>query len=268
MTRATKIALVPLVALWLWALPRDQPNTEVAGAVVFPVTSVGEDAVVEPLADAIETTTTTVIVSSTIEDQVEPVVDSTTTSVLSEDAAPTVADDPSAEATPTSTISDAATTSTLPLPPPTTAAPVPIAQEALSRVSIDWRSMFPAWRVEFSGSRTGIRALTYPSERRVEVFVRPDDTAETLHRVFAHELGHVIDVELNNDNDRSRWAQQRNLPAGSPWWPSAEAPDFATGAGDFAEAFAVLETGVISRSTIGDQPTAADLDLMRELMRG
>ena len=135
-------------------------------------------------------------------------------------------------------------------------------------MSFDWRITFPAWRVEFLGPREGLRALTYPSEKKIEIFVRADDTAETLHRVFAHELGHVFDVELNDDADRARWAAQRDLPASAPWWPSAAAPDFATGAGDFAEAFAVWETGVMTRSSIGDQPTSDDLALLLELMRG
>ena len=135
-------------------------------------------------------------------------------------------------------------------------------------MSFDWRISFPAWRVEFLGPRDGLRALTYPSEKKIEIFVRADDTAETLHRVFAHELGHVFDVELNDDADRARWVAQRDLPASAPWWPSAAAPDFATGAGDFAEAFAVWETGVMTRSSIGDQPTSDDLALLLELMRG
>ena len=267
--RATKIALVPLVALWIWALPRAQPNVEVAGAAQFSVASLVDDASVEPLADAIDATsasTTTTLVTSTASvetttvSEVDDSIDTTTTLI----APATVEAD--TEATPSSSSSSVAQdTST---PPPTTSAAVPLAQEALDRVSIDWRAMFPGWRVEFAGPRTGIRALTYPSERRIEVFVRPDDTASSLHRVFAHELGHVIDVELNDDEDRARWARQRNLPPNTPWWPSAEAPDFATGAGDFAEAYAVLETGVISRSTVGDQPSVADLELMRELMRG
>ena len=138
----------------------------------------------------------------------------------------------------------------------------------LAQVSFDWRSAFPTWEVEFLGERAGIRGLTYPAEQRIEIFIRSDDTVASLHRVFAHELGHVIDVELNSNRDRDRWIEQRQISATTPWWPSAEAPDFATGAGDFAEAFAVLETGISTRSTVSGQPTSADLDVMRELMRG
>ena len=100
------------------------------------------------------------------------------------------------------------------------------------------------------------------------MFVRDTDTASTLHRVLAHEIGHVIDVEWNSEDDRARWLEQRGLPGSTRWWPNAEAPDFATGAGDFAEAFAVLETGITTRSTLAGQPTREDLDLLRELSQG
>lgn len=158
---------------------------------------------------------------------------------------------------------------------PVTAAPPTAPTQSLSRVdqmfalvNFDWRAAFPDWVVEFEGERVGVRALTFPAEKRVVVYVRGDDTPESLHRVFAHELGHVIDVELNSNDEREQWRQQRGLGGNVPWWPSAEAPDFATGAGDFAEAFAVLETGITTRSTVGAQPTSADLALMRQLMLG
>lgn len=134
-------------------------------------------------------------------------------------------------------------------------------------VEFDWRAEFPDWDVEFEGERAGIRALTFPGEQRVVVYVRSDDTPDSLHRVFAHELGHVIDVERNSNSEREQWREQRGIAGNVPWWPSAEAPDFATGAGDFAETFAVLETGITTRSTVASQPTTRDLALMRELMR-
>ena len=301
MTGATKLALLPLVVLWLWALPRDQPNTEVAAALVTAAVDVGDAA---PDFDAETSTTATPETSTTATPETSTSTGSTST-VSTDTSVVVVVEDPTtttglsaaapvvdaASASDTSSTSESPTTA-----PETTAAPattssivtttssavdsaagarppealatVPIGQLALDRMSFDWRITFPAWRVEFLGPREGLRALTYPSEKKIEIFVRVDDTAETLHRVFAHELGHVFDVELNDDADRARWVAQRDLPASAPWWPSAAAPDFATGAGDFAEAFAVWETGVMTRSSIGDQPTSDDLALLLELMRG
>ena len=284
MTGATKLALLPLVVLWLWALPRDQPSTDVAAALVTAAVDVGDS---DPEFDA-ETSTSTASTSTVFTDtSVVGVVEDPTTTTELRAAAPVVDTAPASDTASTSespttapeTTSVPATTSSIVTTPsavdsatgarpPEALATVPIGQLALDRMSFDWRITFPAWRVEFLGPREGLRALTYPSEKKIEIFVRADDTAETLHRVFAHELGHVFDVELNDDADRARWAAQRDLPASAPWWPSAAAPDFATGAGDFAEAFAVWETGVMTRSSIGDQPTSDDLALLLELMRG
>ena len=249
-----KALVVPVVALAVWAFPSNQPDVEVAGAIeIAPeiATSVAADvglesasSVFEPLADAtprFAATSTTPAPSATTE-----VVISTTTSTPE-------APDPD--------VVDLSTTVT-------TTARVSLGEQALERVTFDWRTPFPTWQVEFRGAREGLRALTYPAERRIEIFIRPTDTADTLHRVFAHELGHVIDVEMNSDRDRDRWLDQRTIPRATPWWPIAESPDFATGAGDFAEAFAVWETGVSTRSTIGDQPDSADVDLLIELAQG
>ncbi len=182
---------------------------------------------------------------------------------------------------PSTSTPQAPPTTAPPQAPPTTAAPsttvapattqatlLSLEEQTLALVNFDWQTAFPDWVVEFDSERAGIRGLTYPREQRIELFVRSDDTAETLFRVFAHELGHVVDVELNTSSDRDRWRTQRGIGSDVPWWPSAEAPDFQTGAGDFAEAFAVLETGITSRSSVASQPTAADLELLRELMQG
>lgn len=241
-----KALAVPVLVATMWALPSDRPGAEgavavepsvrieVAGAVQT-TTSIGpgetarlrpSSSVFEPLADAAPL----------------PIAIAPTTIVIE------IAEFEVADQTPAPTLADRS-----------------LADEALDRVSFDWRSAFPEWQVEFRGPRDGLRALTYPAERRIEIFIRPTDTAATLHRVFAHELGHVVDVELNSDTDRARWLDERDIAQDTPWWPSAQAPDFATGAGDFAEAFAVWETGVSTRSTIGDQPGSRDVDLLREL---
>ena len=290
MTGVTKLALLPLVVLWLWALPRDQPNTDVAAALVTTAVDTDDVAVeFDREASSVAATSTSTGSTSTVPADtsvVAAVEDPSTTTGLSASApvvdAASASDTSSTSESPTTapetTAAPATTSSTVTTSsavdsaagarPPEALATVPIGQLALDRMSFDWRITFPAWRVEFLGPREGLRALTYPSEKKIEIFVRVDDTAETLHRVFAHELGHVFDVELNDDADRARWVAQRDLPASAPWWPSAAAPDFATGAGDFAEAFAVWETGVMTRSSIGDQPTSDDLALLLELMRG
>ena len=256
---------MPFVVLALWLFPGAGPDVVVAGSVEFPdPSSINVDEVssdvplpvapgskeLEALADA-----SPAAAAPTEGSAVSPTVPAPTV------PAPTV---------PAPTVP--APTGDLPAPtepiPPSTTEPLPLGEQALALMAFDWRAHFPNWQVEFRGERDGIRALTYPAERRIEVFIRPSDTAETLHRVFAHELGHVVDVELNSDEDRERWLLTRGIDRNAPWWPSATSPDFHTGAGDFAEAFAVWETGVSSRSTIGEQPDAEDLELLRELAAG
>lgn len=250
MNARAKAVVVPLVVLAVWLFPSAPPETVVAGVVeIAPIEPASS--VFEPLADAAPTTGVDTVPVSTVGRSPGTLVDPPPASSTTHLPAP-------------------ATTAQLEPQPSTTVATTTTVvasrgDQALARVSFDWRTRFPDWTVEFEPAREGIRALTYPAERRIEVFVRPSDTAATLHRVFAHELGHLIDVELNDDADRSRWLDTRGIDQETPWWPSASAPDFDTGAGDFAEAFAVWETGVSSRSTVGGQPDSDDLALLREL---
>lgn len=245
----SRALVVPLVVLAFWVFPGEPPPVVVAGVTET------STSVLESLADAAPTTRAAAPVAATA-----PSPGTVTTTP------------PQPPASPTTTPVLPSTTDVVVAPeteaPTTTEASEPLGQQALDRVAFDWRTRFPAWSVQFRSAREGIRALTYPAERRIEVFVRPTDTAATLHRVFAHELGHLIDVELNSDEDRAQWFETRGIEQSTPWWPSASAPDFDTGAGDFAEAFAVWETGVSSRSTVGGQPDAADLELLRELAAG
>lgn len=263
--------IVPLIAVGLWLVPSDRPETEVAGAVevasladAAPTTATQTSSTSEALPAAVETTTS---LSASTTSVLEPTAPETTAAPTT--ATPTTAA-PETVASTTVAPTTAAPTTVVPttVAPTTTVSSLSLGEQALERVSYDWRAAFPNWEVQFLGPRNGIRALTYPAEKRIEIFVRSSDTAATLHRVFAHELGHVIDVELNSEADRDRWLAQRGLSGSTRWWPNAESPDFATGAGDFAEAFAVWETGVTTRSTLAGQPTRADLDLLRELSQG
>lgn len=249
-----KALLVPVVALAIWVLPSDDPTAEsVAGISALadppsvddqnetPSVTSGQSTTSSSFVGVFESPTTTAAASTT-----------TTQEALGTiDAAAEVSNAPVVEGEVDSTT--------------TTAEPLSMGDQALLRVAYPWRERFPEWRVFFRGPRDGIRALTFPAERRIEIFIRSSDTVSSLHRVFAHELGHLVDVELNSDADRDRWREQRSISSDTPWWPSASAPDFATGAGDFAEAFAVWETGVTTRSTVGTQPTSADIELLIEL---
>lgn len=111
-------------------------------------------------------------------------------------------------------------------------------QAALRRISYPWESKLKDWRIDFVPGRAGYYGITYVAEKRIVIFVRSSQSADNLAHVVAHEIGHAVDVTLNDGDDRRRWQKQRGIER-ADWWPSAAgAVDFASGAGDFAEGFA------------------------------
>jgi len=140
--------------------------------------------------------------------------------------------------------------------------PEELGAQALSLISYPWQDL--GYELRFLPAKEGLRGLTYPYEQRIEIYVRPSDTPESLAHVVAHEVGHVIDVVLNSGESRVRWLTARGLDADYRWWPTSGESDFATGAGDFAECFAVWQVDAPSYSEI-DATCADDLGLLREL---
>ena len=123
----------------------------------------------------------------------------------------------------------------------------------------------PGWTVEYLEERPGHRGMTLWETRRIEIYVRPSDNATSLASILAHEVGHAVDVSRLEDADRHGWLAARQI-TGAPWWASSAAPDFHTGAGDFAEAYAVWSVGDRSDSQIAGQPTAAQLALLESYL--
>ena len=144
--------------------------------------------------------------------------------------------------------------------------PDSVESRALAAISYPWRERLPGWEVRFLPQRPGLRGLTLPSEKRIEIYVRDTDTPESLARVVAHEMGHAADLQLNDSRDRDRWRRARGAGAEVPWWPDDSASDFATLGGDFAEAFAVWQTGAQSRSTVAGQPAPDQLAVLVALV--
>lgn len=154
--------------------------------------------------------------------------------------------------------------------PPGAVADVPAADDAAASLGgralalVDWDVDGLGYAIEFRGERTNLRALTFPYEKRIEVYVREDDDLTKLAHVVAHEIGHAIDVEHNSADDRRQWLLSRGLDADYPWWPVSAKTDFATGAGDFAECFATWRVGDRSYTQI---PGTCDQDLLQTLAR-
>ncbi len=114
-----------------------------------------------------------------------------------------------------------------------------VGQQALALISYDWRTKLPGWRINFLPPRKGYLALTYRVERRIDVYVRADRAIEGIAHDIAHEIGHALDVTYLNDKTRGRFLELRQLPADTGWWACNSCRDLQTGAGDFAEVFAL-----------------------------
>ena len=138
-------------------------------------------------------------------------------------------------------------------------------EEALDTIRFPWKDHLADWTITFVDAHDGAYGYTYPYEQRIKVFIRPSMSDELLRHVLAHEIGHAIDVTRNTGDERDQWAEARGI-RGADWWPGGGASDFATGAGDFAESFAVWQVGGNEfRSTLGPRPTEAQLRLLAEL---
>ncbi len=146
----------------------------------------------------------------------------------------------------------------------TVATPAAVGAQAESLLPFDWEQALPGWTIVYTGPDAGFRGLTYPYDKTIEMFVRPDDTPQSLAGILAHELGHAIDVTHFDDGDRNRWKDARGIDA--QWWPDAYASDFQTGAGDFAEAFAYWAVNDPSSSQIAGTPTPQQVNVLRDLI--
>lgn len=135
---------------------------------------------------------------------------------------------------------------------------------ALMLITYPWQQQLEGWTIEFKPERDGLLGYAFFQDRRVEIYVRPTQSTRDVAAVVAHELGHAIDVSTFSDQDRDRWLQARGIGQVS-WWPGADGSDFASGAGDWAEAFATWLMADESLSEVAGAPTPSQLDLVAVL---
>lgn len=165
------------------------------------------------------------------------------------------------------TTSSSTTSSTTSEPTVVSNSPESVGAAAEALLPFNWQTALPGWNVVYLGSRSGYRGLTFPYEKRIEMYVRDGDTGQSLAGILAHELGHAIDVTHFNDSDRSVWLNARGQ-SGAQWWPDAYASDFETGAGDFAEAFAYWAIRDPNSSRLAGTPNASQLATLESLLSG
>jgi hypothetical protein len=138
-------------------------------------------------------------------------------------------------------------------------------EAALAEIDYPWQQLLPGWEIELLGDNGVVYGYTFTREQRIEIYVRDGQSRRLLVHVIAHELGHAVDVTLNDADDRRRWQVERGI-AGHPWWPGDGATDFATGAGDFAESFAAWQAGAEAFSSeLAEPPSGQQMELLAEL---
>lgn len=143
------------------------------------------------------------------------------------------------------------------------AAAIGTSAEAL--VTYPWRGVLAGWTISYLDGTGSVTGNTNVPTRVITIRIPADADVGYVSEVFAHELGHALDVTYLDDPARQRWLDGRGQPD-ALWWPDTGPVDFHVGAGDFAEAVAAWLTRSPSDSTLAGDFTDEQLDLLAELL--
>ena len=97
------------------------------------------------------------------------------------------------------------------------------------------------YRLRIAGPVAGLRGQTDTAGHTITLFVSPHDAPHRVAHDLGHELGHAFDARRLTAAGRAAYLRARGVPA-APWWPDQAASDYRSGAGDFAEVFAMCHT--------------------------
>jgi len=131
---------------------------------------------------------------------------------------------------------------------------------ALRLVTYDVNSL--GYRLSFRPARNDLRGQIDPDAHTITVFVSLHDAPHRVAHDIAHELGHAYDARFMSPAQRAHYLAVRLRPT-VPWWPGTRAADYvagavtdyASGAGDFAEVFALCHAPSPEfRSTMAARP--------------
>jgi hypothetical protein len=151
--------------------------------------------------------------------------------------------------------------------PPTETQPDPEqrGREALDALHYPWQDLGYAIRFRAGGGGS-LLGVTDSRTRTITIFVRPGQSDLSLRATVAHELGHALDFVTGDDTQRRRYLELRGLPPDTTWFPCDRCSDYASGAGDWAEVFALWLVGPGDfRSELAGPPDAATLERIRVL---
>ncbi|HEX2064275.1 MAG TPA: hypothetical protein VHE80_07615 [Acidimicrobiales bacterium] len=136
------------------------------------------------------------------------------------------------------------------------------AAEVLAGLSYPWQRL--GFDITFLPARRGVLGATYLEERRIEIYVRADQTPLQLAHVIGHELGHAVDATYGTPQRRREWMRLRGMDPALDWWGCLGCRDYATPAGDFAEVFAYWLAGPDSgfNGRLAGPPVQEDMHLL------
>jgi hypothetical protein len=129
---------------------------------------------------------------------------------------------------------------------------------ALSMITFPWKALH--YEIVFLPAKEGYRAMTYPKQKRIEIYVRATDDPKRMAHTIAHELGHAIDMTYNTPETRRKWMEYRGIEPSTTWFSCNRCSDFTAPSGDFAETFALLQVGPdFFAARIAPRPSAKDI---------
>jgi hypothetical protein len=110
------------------------------------------------------------------------------------------------------------------------------------------------YRLVVAGPVAGLRGQTDTDARTITLFVAPDDAPSAVAHDLGHEMGHAFDATRVTDAERAAYLRARGVPRAT-WFPGHGASDLRSGAGDFAEVFALCHSvSPVFRSRLGARP--------------
>jgi len=110
------------------------------------------------------------------------------------------------------------------------------------------------YRLRVAGPVAGLRGRTDTAARTITLYVAPGDAPSAVAHDLGHELGHAFDATRLTDADRAVYLRARGVP-GATWFPGGRASDYRSGAGDFAEVFALCHAAsTVYRSRLAARP--------------
>ena len=110
------------------------------------------------------------------------------------------------------------------------------------------------YHLRVAGPVAGLRGQTDTATRTITLYVAPGDAPAAVAHDLGHELGHAFDATRMSDADRAAYLRARGVP-NATWFPDGRASDYRSGAGDFAEVFALCHAAsTVYRSRLAARP--------------